>query len=194
MGQCLGILGIIFGLALIGIGVIFIILFATDNEFSNDLIANAFCEDNETLIRKSHSTSRSDGTQGTSYTFFCDNNQTGEQREITDQATLAGVGGFGLNLICGILLVVGSTLLLASSAVNSKMAQVKAFNQQFGTTGQSGTTFQMPDNVNVTFTQDSYTAQEVEERLRKLQEMLSNGLLSQDQYFAIEQELRSRQR
>ncbi len=194
MGRCLGTLGIIFGLTLIGIAVVSIILFASDTDFSNDLIGNTFCEDNETPIRKSHSTTMSDGTQGTSYTFFCEDNTNGNQREITNEATTAGIGGFALNLVCGILIVIGSAMSLASRAVKNKMSQVQAFNQQFGNMGQGGTAFQMPNNVNVTFTQESYTAQEVEERLRMLQEMLNNGTLSQDQYFSIEQELRSRQR
>lgn len=85
-------------------------------------------------------------------------------------------------------------MLLTASVARNKLAQVQGFNQQFGNMGQGGTTFQMPNNMNVTFTQETYTAAEVEERLRSLQEMLNNGTLSQEQYFAIERELRSRQR
>ncbi len=194
MGRCLGILGIIVGLVIIGIAVVVIIVFSTDNKFADDFIADTFCEENETLIRETHTTTTSDG-EGTSYTFYCDDNQTGEQREITTPVTVAGIGSFALNLCCGILIVIGASMLLTGSVARQKLSEIQQFNQQFGNMGQQGgATFQMPNSMNVTFTQESYTAQEVEERLRRLQEMLNNGTLSQEQYFSIERELRSRQR
>ena len=186
MGRCLGIFGIIIGVLVIGVAIVVIILFVTDNDISNDLIANTFCEEDEILIREEYTTTTSDG-QGTSINFYCDNNRTGEQRDITDQATLAGVGGFIVNLCCGILLVIGAGSLLSASVARQKIGQYTNF------IGQPVNIQQPPDNLQVTFTQDSYTAAEIEERLQKLQQMLNAGTLSQEQYFSIEQELRSRQ-
>lgn len=191
MGRCLGILGLVVGIVTIGIAVAVIIMFSTDNQLADDFIASNFCEENETLIRETHKTTTSDG-EGTSYTFYCDNNQTGEQREITTPVTVAGVGAFVANLCCGIFIVIGASTLLTGSVARQKLSKIQQFNQQFGNAGQ-GVSFQIPNNMNITFTQESYTAQEVEERLHKLQEMLNNGTLSQEQYFTIEQELRSRQ-
>ncbi len=123
MGKWLGIFSILLGLLLICFGLVVAKIYFTDDDFSNGIIGDLFCEDAETLIRKSHSTSSSDGTDGTSYTFYCENNQTGEQREVSDQVEPVSLG-FALGLVCGILLMANTTMKLVSNAIKNRMPQV----------------------------------------------------------------------
>lgn len=185
MGRCLGISGIFAGLGIIGLAVVFLIVFLTDNDMSNDLIADNLCNENETLVREETQVQTSDGN-GTSITFYCNDNTTGEEREITGTAVGVAIGGFVLPLCCGILIIFGGSSLLTANVAKQAM-------NQFATAPGQSFTVQSPMPAQVTFTQESYTAAEVETRLQKLQEMLNNGTLSQEQYFQIEQELRSRQ-
>ena len=174
MGRCLGAAILIIGLLFIGAAIVEIIMFTSDSGPIHEYLEEQHCRAGETLQTGSRQT-----VDGSTTTFFCVRGTS--LREITDDVMPLGIGVFVGLLVAGILFVIAGAILLARKR---RTTAAMPYMMMGGT----------PQPMQVTFTQDSYSAAEVEQKLAQMRQLVQNGVMTQEQYAEIEMQLRLRQR
>lgn len=172
MGCLIRIAGIVAILA--GIGVF--LFWMSDTDASNEVLVATFCDEQETIVRRNVETS-----DGTSIEYYC-RDQTNNEQDITLQVVLLMIGSAGTLVLGGGIMATRGARIFPQLRPKVTLDQTAA-GQKYG----------LNRVANVTFTQDTYTAQEVERKMVQIRQLLQSGMLTQEQFEEISAELKRRQ-
>ena len=192
MGRLLGFSFIVLSIVLCCLSFGGLILFTTDSEQLHDLIQDRICAADETLVTTRSSTTITDfeigqESPGTSINYYCEDNTDGKRRQVTGTVITAGIIAFVVPFVIGLILFMTGVAMLIRGFMRRSVQQVVP-QMVYG----QGAGMSMSPNQ-VVFTQNTYTAAEVEAKLAQLRQMVNMGAMTQDQYDQIEAQLRARQ-